>query len=537
MPERYLGITLNNRYTLSRLIGAGAYAWVYEARDLELKIDVAVKVLRPEHTGNDVVETRFRREATTAARLRHPNIVTIRDVGRSDGLTWVAMDLVPGSLSRRLQVMSALPEPDLVRLGLDVAAALGTAHAAGIIHRDIKADNILIGAAGEAIVCDFGLARALAGGADLSATNQVVGTPHYFSPEQARGEPLDGRSDLYALGVTLFRAATGRLPFEGDDWYAVARKHVDEVPPDPRTLAAELSPAFADILLRLLEKRPEGRFRDAAELFDALSQLPTAPPTGARMALGTGATTAVHPVLARSLPWWQRRGVWAVATLAVVVGGLWLSWGPPAGTTIWARLSGVVPPLDSGLVLADSVPGVTIDLTPDDTLPATTAPPAETLITRTPRVRFASVRVSAPIGTELRVNGELVAGNAWADARARAGVYVVRGRLVDGPGLAACPYSQRTDTIRVNAGDRVDHAVALARCARVTLDVTPAEAQVTLTDSTNTVRQFDSAQPPSPLVVHVGTWRVEGRAPRCAPYSADHVLAPGPNVVKFTLLC
>jgi eukaryotic-like serine/threonine-protein kinase len=536
VPERFLGLTLGGRYALSRLLGAGAYAWVYEARDTELEIPVAVKVLRPEHTGNEVVETRFRREATTAARLRHPNIVTIRDVGRSEGITWVVMDLLPGSLSRRLQVLSALPEPDVVRLGLDVAAALGAAHTAGVIHRDIKADNILIGSAGEAVVCDFGLARALTGGADLSATNQVVGTPHYFSPEQARGEPLDGRSDLYALGVTLYRAATGRLPFEGDDWYTVARKHVDEVPPDPRSIVPELSPAFADVLLRLLEKRPDDRYRDASELFDALAQLPSAPATGARMALATGGTTAVHPVVGRALPWWRHPLTLAGSALAVVAVTVWLSRGTPAAGTVWARVSGAVPVPDSAALLADSTAVAGADSMPPDSTPVVLAP-RDTVAARAPRVRTASVRVAAPAGAELRVNGALVDGSSWSDAKASPGAIIVEARLVDGPGLDACPYSQSTDTVRVAAGERREHTVALARCTRVTLDVSPAEATVTFTDSLGRAVERTPSTEPAALLLRSGTWRIEGRAPRCAPYRADYLLKPGADVVKFVLLC
>jgi tRNA A-37 threonylcarbamoyl transferase component Bud32 len=533
VPERFLGLTLGGRYTLSRLLGAGAYAWVYEARDTELEIPVAVKVLRPEHTGNEVVETRFRREATTAARLRHPNIVTIRDVGRSDGITWVVMDLVPGSLSRRLQVRSALPEPELVRLALDVANALGAAHAAGVIHRDIKADNILIGVAGEAIVCDFGLARALTGGADLSATNQVVGTPHYFSPEQARGEPLDGRSDLYALGVTLYRAATGRLPFEGDDWYTVARKHVDEMPPDPRSLAPELSPAFAAVLLRLLEKRPSDRYRDAAELFDALAQLPSAPPTGARMALAAGDTTAVHPVVGRALPWWQRPAMLAASAIAVVAVTLWLSRGTPAAGTVWARVSGAVRPVDTVTVLTDSTAVPRADSATADSA-AVISTRRDSVALRPPRVRAASVRVAAPAGAELRINGTLIEGSSWSDPQARPGVIVVQTRLVEGPGIDGCPFSQRTDTVRVAAGERLEYTAALARCAVVTLDFEPTDASIQLTDSLGAVVRPSAA---TPLVVRAGTWRVEGRTPRCAPYDANHVLTPGANAVKFKLIC
>ncbi|MCU0616334.1 MAG: serine/threonine protein kinase [Gemmatimonadaceae bacterium] len=336
MPERLVGHTLGQRYRLTRLIGSGAYAWVYEAYDAELELAVAVKVLRPEHTGNATSEARFRREATTAARLRHPNIVTIRDVGRSDDATWVVMDLLPGALARRLQVSDALPEPEAVRLGLDVAAALAAAHTAGVIHRDVKPDNILFGASGEAVVCDFGLARALEGGADLSATNQVVGTPHYFSPEQARGESLDGRSDLYALGVTLFRVATGRLPFEGTDWYAVARQHIDNDAPDPRSIAPHLSPGFAAIISRLLAKRPEQRYATALDLASALAALPTAPASGTAWIAGAAATTSVTPALARG----DNRRVRLAAGSAVGIATLaLLLWLLGAAERVDARLA------------------------------------------------------------------------------------------------------------------------------------------------------------------------------------------------------
>ena len=149
-------------------------------------------------------------------------------MGREDTAVYFVMDFLPTGLDDRLRIMGTLPETLLIRLGMDVAAALAFAHREGVIHRDIKTDNILFDAHGNAIVADFGIARALSGYVEQTGTNMVVGTPQYFSPEQARGQPLDGRADIYSLGVTLFKAATGVLPFQGDDWYEIARQHMED---------------------------------------------------------------------------------------------------------------------------------------------------------------------------------------------------------------------------------------------------------------------------------------------------------------------
>ena len=192
------------------------------------------------------------------------------------------MDLLPLSLARRLEVFPRLPETEVVRFALEVAAALSIAHADGVVHRDIKPDNVMLGGNGEAIVADFGLAGAFAKDPERNELasedpGKVMGTPHYFSPEQARGLDLDGRTDLYSLGVMCYRAATGALPFEGDDWYTVARQHVEDTPVPPRMLVPELSEGFEAIVLRLLAKNPEERFASATQLADALLTLPTAP--------------------------------------------------------------------------------------------------------------------------------------------------------------------------------------------------------------------------------------------------------------------
>jgi serine/threonine-protein kinase len=169
------------------------------------------------------------------------------------------MDYLPQGLADRLEVMATLPPEMLIRLGMDVASALDFAHREGVIHRDIKTDNILFDAHGNAIVADFGIARAVQNYAAQTGTNMVVGTPQYFSPEQARGLSLDGRADIYSLGITLFRAATGVLPFNGDDWYEIARQHVDDPPPTPSSLNPALPAELDAIILKCLAKSPDDR--------------------------------------------------------------------------------------------------------------------------------------------------------------------------------------------------------------------------------------------------------------------------------------
>lgn len=235
MPERYIGRSLG-RFRIESLVGSGGFAWVYRGYDPELDIPVAIKVLKPQYAGDETFESRFRREASMAAKLRHPHIIRILAVGREDDAVYFVMDYLPNSLVERLKTMEGgrLPESFVVRMGMEVALALGFAHREGVIHRDIKADNILFDNHGNAVVADFGIARAVSGYVQETGTNMVVGTPQYFSPEQARGLPLDGRADIYSLGVTLFRAATGSLPFDGQDWYEIARQHVEDKPPRPR---------------------------------------------------------------------------------------------------------------------------------------------------------------------------------------------------------------------------------------------------------------------------------------------------------------
>ena len=252
-------------YRLERLLGQGGFAWVFAGRDAD-DTPVAVKVLMPRYAGDPQFEARFRNEAETAAKLEHPGIIRIRSVARSDGQVYFAMDLCADSLGARLEREGPLPEADIIRIVREVARALVFAHAQGVIHRDLKPDNILLRADGSAVLSDFGIARAVSGYVASTGVDRTIGTPHYLSPEQAQGRPLDQRVDFYALGVTLFKAATGEVPFTSTDWFELARMHVEVPPPSVRKKRPELSKRFERVVRRCLAKHPDDRYRDAAEL-------------------------------------------------------------------------------------------------------------------------------------------------------------------------------------------------------------------------------------------------------------------------------
>src|SRR5436853_726828 len=216
-----LSQALGSSYTLDREIGRGGMGVAYHARDERLKRAVAVKVLPPELGVREEIRMRFLREAETAARLSHPHIVPIHSVGEGpDGLVYVVMAFVDGeSVAGKLKRRGRLPSEEARRIMLETSDALGAAHALGIIHRDVKPDNILLeGSRGRVVVTDFGIAKALSsttGSATLTATGVAIGTPHYMSPEQAAGDrEVDGRSDIYSLGVVSYQMLTGELPFQ-----------------------------------------------------------------------------------------------------------------------------------------------------------------------------------------------------------------------------------------------------------------------------------------------------------------------------------
>jgi hypothetical protein len=255
-------------YRIDEFLGEGGFAYVYKARDTNLEIDVALKVLKPAFAYDEVFEANFRREAHRAAKFRHPNVIAIHYAGKDDDIVFFSMDLLETGLKDLLSAGLPLERDAIVKVGCDVASALQFAHTheGGIVHRDLKPDNILFDRHGNAVVTDFGIAEAATNYTAATGTTVYVGTPKYMSPEQARGQRVDHRSDIYSLGVTLYEMATGQPPFVGRDWFELGRKHIEELPPLPRERNPELSKEIEKIILRCMQKIPTDRYQNADEL-------------------------------------------------------------------------------------------------------------------------------------------------------------------------------------------------------------------------------------------------------------------------------
>jgi eukaryotic-like serine/threonine-protein kinase len=265
---------LSGQYELVREIGRGGMGIVYLARDVKLDRLVAIKTLPPHLATDPVVRERFLREARTAGALSHPNIVAIHRADEIDGQVFFVMAYVDGSsMAQRIRERGRIHAPEVLRELRDVAEALGYAHTRGIIHRDIKAENILIdGATDRALVTDFGIAR-LAEAAPLTSTGQVLGTVYYLSPEQVTGDVVDARSDIYALGVVGYFALSGRFPFNAELASAVLIAHVTKTAPPLHEIAPHTPRVLTDIVDRCMAKDPADRFQNCFELRDALSAI------------------------------------------------------------------------------------------------------------------------------------------------------------------------------------------------------------------------------------------------------------------------
>ena len=259
-------------YTLDRLLGQGGFAWVFAGRRDDGK-SFAVKVLKPRYAADPAFESRFRQEAAFAAELVHPSIIHIEDVGAESRLAWFTMELFEDSVSHRLANDALLPEAEAVRIALGVTEALAFAHGRNVIHRDIKPDNVLLGADGRVVLTDFGIARVVSGYVAATGFMMTIGTPAYISPEQAQGRPVDGRSDLYSLGIMIYRMVVGEVPFRSRDWFELARMHVEERPEPPRVRRPEISKRMERIILRLLAKHPDDRHPSAAALAEDLADI------------------------------------------------------------------------------------------------------------------------------------------------------------------------------------------------------------------------------------------------------------------------
>src|SRR5947207_2916083 len=260
---------LKEEYDIVEELGRGGMAIVFKARERQLERDVAIKVLPFSLAFDKEFVERFQREARTSAKLEHPNIIPIYRVGKSGRVIYFVMKFLRGKpLSSVLAARGSLP-PGEIRLVLaQVARALAYAHKSGIVHRDIKPDNIMFDEHGLAVVTDFGIAKAVSGG-KLTGTGMSIGTPHYMSPEQAKAQPLDGRSDLYSLGVVAYQCLVGAVPFDGEDSFSIGYKHIMEEIPTPPLDSPEKRQLF-EIIRKMMAKTPTQRFQNADELIGVL---------------------------------------------------------------------------------------------------------------------------------------------------------------------------------------------------------------------------------------------------------------------------
>ena len=268
-----VGTSLNGRYRLEARIAAGGMSTVYRALDETLERQVAVKLMNREvATDSDQLE-RFRREARAVAQLSHPHIVGVIDAGEDDGRPYIVFEYVEGeTLKDRIRRLGRLPITEAVAYAIEIARALGAAHARHIVHRDVKPQNVLIDHEGSAKVTDFGIARTLEEDG-LTADGRVLGTTDYVSPEQALGQDVTGQSDLYSLGVVLYEMLTGEVPFTGESQVAVAMKHVRETIPDVQLKRPEISAALASVVDTATAKRLDERYADDAELIADLEDV------------------------------------------------------------------------------------------------------------------------------------------------------------------------------------------------------------------------------------------------------------------------
>ena len=336
------GSVVDNRYDIVRTLGSGGMGEVYLARDRTLCRDVALKILKSQYAGDRESAERFKREALSAARLSHPSIVQVYDRGdTADGAHYIAMEYVPGgTLKERITEEGPLDARLAASYGYQVAEALGAAHAKGIVHRDIKPQNVLITAPGQAKVADFGIARAASAASDShTKTGTVMGTAGYMSPEQALGRPATPKSDLYSLGVVLYEAVTGELPFTAENPIAVSMKHVNETPLPPTEINPEVPEGMNAVIVKLLSKDPEDRYPDSEALAEDLWRVRRGLATAT---VGTEEARTVETPLRKPAPTTRRaaaaparrkrsRAPFLLAALLLLLGLLGMGWALAQG--------------------------------------------------------------------------------------------------------------------------------------------------------------------------------------------------------------
>jgi serine/threonine-protein kinase len=286
---------VDERYRVIERVGSGGMADVYAAEDLQLGRRVALKMLHRRFAEDQEFVERFRREASAAAGLQHPNVVQVYDRGAWDGTSYIAMEFLEGkNLKQIIRETGPLHPSSAVDIAVQILRAIRFAHKRGVIHRDIKPHNVIVDGEGRAKVTDFGIARA--GASDMTETGAIMGTAQYLSPEQAQGHPISAAADLYSVGIVLYEMLTGRVPFEAESAVTIALKQVNEDPQAIRAVNPEVSPELEDVVLRALRKDPRERYVDADDFIEALEgvrDLPARPEQAQR----TGRLTGLYPVI------------------------------------------------------------------------------------------------------------------------------------------------------------------------------------------------------------------------------------------------
>jgi len=416
-PDPLIGTTIDGRYLVEGMLGEGGMGLVYRVRHVVLKRPLAIKVLRPEVSANPQVLARFRQEAQSASAIGNQHIIDVVDFGLlPDGSTYFVMEFLDGSpLSKVIEREVPLSIPRFIHIAKQLCDALGAAHGVGIVHRDLKPDNIFLVRRGSEAdfvkVLDFGIAKVGGSTSKLTQQGQVFGTPHYMAPEQCQGMAVDGRSDIYALGIILYELITGALPFESETLVGIITAHLTELPPLPSIRRPDCPPGLEAILLRCLEKNPADRYPDCRALFSDLDAFSTglpswvpprvsgiiearvsrsdAPVAGAKpqFSVASGANGAGSQATPNVL------GSRMVVILAGVISIL--------GITAFGYAAYVAtrpPPTTHGFVLP-TIPQFPIAPPPSASPPA---PAAQTSVSATIRIE------TEPVGAEVLSNGELV---------------------------------------------------------------------------------------------------------------------------------
>ena len=352
-----VGETIAERYELEEVVGHGGMSTVYKAHDSLLERNVALKVLHQQYNEDEDFVERFKHEARSVAQLQHPNIVTVIDRGEEDGRQYIVFEFIDGENLKELVVRKGRLElRDALEIAAEIARGLAFAHDHGLIHRDVKPQNVLLNGDGRAKVTDFGIARSLDVDHGVTQTGTILGTSNYIAPEQASGQPVDAHTDVYSLGIVLYEMLTGELPFPGESFVAIAMKHIQEPSPNVLDVRGDIPLRVAEMIDRALEKDPEHRFPTmdafAAEIEASLAELDRGE---------DGAVTMVVPASQRLNRQKQRKSVsplpvligllGALAIAAVVIGLLTLRGGGqdvPVGAPITIDGAGAYDPYGDG---------------------------------------------------------------------------------------------------------------------------------------------------------------------------------------------